>query len=89
VAPASAPTRPVTNGTGCNDGNTCTISDACTGGVCGGNSITCGDSMVQVGCNEDCDIPGGGPNCTADCHFVCGPTPQTGAASRRSPARVR
>ncbi len=73
------------NGTTCDDGNTCTISDACTSGNCVGNSVTCGDSIVQPGCDEDCDIPGGGPNCTADCHYICGPTPQTGC---RAPAQA-
>jgi hypothetical protein len=72
-----------TNGTGCDDGNTCTIGDACTSGSCVGSSVTCGDGVVQVGCDEDCDIPGGGPNCTTDCHFICGPTPQAGC---RAPA---
>jgi hypothetical protein len=71
------------NGTGCSDGNTCTIGDACTSGNCVGSSATCGDGIVQAGCDEDCDIPGGGPNCTTDCHFICGPTPQTGC---RAPA---
>ncbi|MEB2284500.1 MAG: hypothetical protein B6D46_03135 [Polyangiaceae bacterium UTPRO1] len=71
------------NGTGCDDGNLCTISDACSGGVCVGNSLTCGDGVVQSGCGEDCDVPGGDPNCTVDCHFVCGPTPQAGC---RGPA---
>ncbi len=74
---------PLVNGTGCDDGNTCTISDACTAGNCVGSSVTCGDSIVQPGCDEDCDIPGGGPNCTPDCHFICGPTPQAGC---RGPA---
>ncbi|MCC6847906.1 MAG: DNRLRE domain-containing protein [Deltaproteobacteria bacterium] len=74
---------PVDNGTGCNDGNACTISDACSGGVCVGSSVTCGDGTVQAGCGEDCDVPGGGPNCTPDCRFICGPTPQAGC---RGPA---
>jgi len=74
---------PTTNGTTCDDGNTCTISDACSGGTCVGNSMTCGDGVVQPGCLEDCDIPGGGPNCTADCHFICGPAPDPGC---RAPA---
>lgn len=76
---------PTTNGTVCNDGNTCTIGDACTAGSCGGSSITCGDGIVQPGCSEDCDVPGGGPNCTTDCHFLCGPVPQAGC---RGPAQA-
>jgi hypothetical protein len=71
------------NGTTCDDGNSCTIDDVCTGGTCVGNSMTCGDGVVQ--CGEDCDVPGGGPNCTADCHFICGPTPQAGC---RTPAQA-
>jgi hypothetical protein len=78
---------PTTNGTSCDDGNGCTISDACTAGSCVGSSITCGDSIVQAGCGEDCDIPGGGPNCTTDCHFLCGPTPQTGCRGPAQPQR--
>ena len=78
---------PKTMGTGCDDGNTCTIGDACTGGgICQGSSMTCGDGIVQPGCDEDCDIPGGAPNCTLDCHFVCGPTPQAGC---RAPAQAK
>jgi hypothetical protein len=74
---------PGPDATPCDDGNTCTIDDACMAGTCGGDSMTCGDGMVQPGCNEDCDIPGGGPNCTTDCHFICGPAPQAGC---RAPA---
>ncbi len=75
---------PTANGTGCDDGNTCTISDECAAGTCVGNSVTCGDGVVQPGCSEDCDIPGGAPNCTLDCHYVCGLTPQAGC---RPPAQ--
>jgi hypothetical protein len=78
---------PTANGTGCDDGNTCTIGDACTSGTCQGNSMTCGDGMVQPGCGEDCDIPGGGPNCTTDCHFLCGPTPQAGCRAPAQPGK--
>ncbi len=78
---------PVGNGTSCSDGNVCTIADACTGGVCIGSSVTCGDGIVQPGCGEDCDVPGGGPNCTADCHFLCGPTPQAGCRGPALPGK--
>ncbi len=74
---------PAPDAMSCDDGNTCTIDDECTGGTCGGSSMTCGDGAVQPGCNEDCDVPGGGPNCTADCHFICGPAPAVGC---RAPA---
>jgi hypothetical protein len=67
------------DGTPCDDGNTCTIEDECTAGSCGGNSMTCGDGTVQSGCNEECEDPGDtDPNCTADCQFLCGPTPEPG-----------
>ena len=72
----SDPTAP--NATPCDDGNNCTIGDACLGGSCIGDPMTCGDGVVQPGCNEDCDVPGGSPNCTTQCRFVCGPTPQAG-----------
>jgi hypothetical protein len=78
---------PTSNGTSCDDGNTCTISDACTAGTCGGSSVTCGDGIVQAGCGEDCDIPGGGPNCTTDCRFLCGPTPQAGCRAPAQPLK--
>src|SRR5262249_55572845 len=61
----------------------CTISDACLGGSCIGDPTTCGDGQVQASCNEECDTPGGSPNCTDQCRFVCGPTPQ---ANCRTPA---
>ncbi len=77
----SDPSAP--NATPCDDGNTCTISDACLGGTCLGDPTTCGDGVVQGSCNEECDVPGGSPNCTPQCRFVCGPTPQAGC---RAPA---
>src|SRR6187200_3516846 len=80
----SDPTAP--NTTPCDDGNTCTISDACLGGACIGDPTTCGDGVVQGSCNEECDVPGGSPNCTLQCRFVCGPTPQVGC---RAPAVAR
>jgi cysteine-rich repeat protein len=43
------------NGTPCNDGAVCTITDVCTNGVCGGNPKTCGDGIVQATCGEACD----------------------------------
>ena len=46
---------PKTNGTGCDDGNECTIKDQCINGTCTGNSQTCGDGVVQSSCGEQCD----------------------------------
>ena len=43
------------DGTTCNDGVACTISDQCAGGVCTGSSMTCGDGIVQGACGEECD----------------------------------
>jgi len=49
----SNPTQP--DGTVCNDGDTCTITDHCVSGFCQGNSITCGDGVTQASCGEQCD----------------------------------
>jgi hypothetical protein len=65
------------DGEPCSDGNTCTLADACTGGLCQGDPMTCGDGTVQASCGEECDTAGVTDNCTAQCQFVCGPTPAT------------
>ena len=70
----SNPPKP--DSTGCDDGNACTLADACTGGQCIGNPQTCGDGIVQPLCNEECDDPSPNANCTSQCRFICGPTPQ-------------
>jgi cysteine-rich repeat protein/YVTN family beta-propeller protein len=60
------------NGTGCNDGIVCTISDQCTAGTCSGSPLTCGDGIVQGSCSEECDdgnvVPNDGcsPGCTLE-----------------------
>jgi hypothetical protein len=77
----SNPTLP--DGTICSDANSCTLADACSGGQCLGNPQTCGDHVVQPSCNEECDDNSPGANCTAQCRFICGPTPQAGC---RAPA---
>lgn len=67
------------NGTPCNDGDVCTIDDGCQAGMCVGDPMTCGDGVVQASCGEQCDVgPGGGGDCTAQCQFICGPTPVPG-----------
>ena len=33
----------LSDGTGCDDGNACTLADACTAGVCGGTELSCDD----------------------------------------------
>jgi cysteine-rich repeat protein len=57
------------NGTSCDDGLGCTIEDMCVNAVCTGNSMTCGDGVVQPGCNEECDDgnPTSGDGCSATC----------------------
>ncbi len=70
------------NGTTCNDGQACTDNDQCTDGVCSGNSNTCGDGVLQSGCNEQCDDgnTNNGDGCSSTCQyeFGCLPTPDTG-----------
>jgi hypothetical protein len=76
-----------TDGTGCSDGNACTLGDSCTTGQCFGTPTTCGNGTVEPACNEDCDAPGDPlANCTAQCRFICGPTP---AAGCRQPALAK
>jgi hypothetical protein len=63
-----------TNGTGCNDGNTCTHDDVCTGGMCGGTSYSCMPTQCQA--TSVCDGAGGctttpKPNGTACDVGVC------------------
>jgi hypothetical protein len=69
----------VNNTLPCDDGSACTLNDTCTGGSCVGNSMTCGNGMIEGGsCGEECDDAaqnGNGP-CTTNCKLVCPPTPQ-------------
>ena len=80
---ASGGCENINNTNPCDDGDQCTIADQCTGGVCAGNPLTCGDGIVQAGCGEECDDAGPGPNCTTQCKSICGPAPQIGC---RKPA---
>ncbi len=60
------------DGTACDDGNPCTVNDACTAGTCTGGSA-CGDGVVQTGCGERCDDgPGNGSDhcCSATCTLI-------------------
>jgi hypothetical protein len=53
--------NPVANGTSCNDGNACTQSDTCQGGVCtGSNSIVCSAS-------DQCHVAGTCDPATGQC----------------------
>ncbi len=49
--------QPVGDGTACDDGDDCTMSDACTGGVCGGVALDGdADGHVSDACGgDDCD----------------------------------
>ncbi len=72
------------DGTTCNDGNSCTISDQCTAGVCGGDSMLCGNGTVDSGCGEACDDGNTSSNdgCSATCQVEpglgCGTAPLSG-----------
>jgi hypothetical protein len=64
-APAS---KPVANGAACSDGNACTLTDSCQGGVCtGGNPVVCdeGVNCVAGACPTPCNgtvwLPGPPP----------------------------
>ena len=64
---------PKPDGTTCDDGSACTTGDACASGSCLGTS-TCGDGVVQSGC-EACDDGGAnGSNqcCSSSCTLVDG-----------------
>src|SRR5262249_26310548 len=71
----------VANGTACNDGRFCTVTDSCQGGACVGSGDPCaGRPLCQNVCNEtthDCLVPVGGScddgnacNGTATCNAV-------------------
>jgi hypothetical protein len=78
----------VPNTAPCDDGNGCTIDDQCLGGNCIGDSMTCGDNVVQSACGEDCDDSSPGANCDATCHFLCGPAPQAGCRAPAKPGKA-
>ncbi len=76
----SNPTQP--DGTSCDDGDTCTITDHCVSGFCQGNSTTCGDGTTQASCGEQCDDGNvvDGDGCDSNCTPTsCGNGIQTGA----------
>ena len=68
------------DGTSCTDGNTCSLNDGCRSGACVSSlSAMCGDGSTQPQCGEQCDTGGVAlGDCTAQCQFICGPTPQLG-----------
>lgn len=57
------------NGTSCDDGLSCTVQDMCVAAQCVGNSMTCGDGVVQTGCSEECDDGNttSGDGCSSTC----------------------
>ncbi len=62
------------DGTSCDDQMTCTVHDACIAGACIGDSMTCGDGVVQGSCGEECDDGGTDPNdgCSPTCQIEIG-----------------
>ncbi len=72
------------DGTGCDDGNACTVADQCTAGVCEGASSVCGDATIESACGETCDDgntdagDGCSPTCTVEPGLGCTPTPLAG-----------
>ena len=55
---ASCPTDGfVLDGTLCSDGNACTASDQCTGGLCAGTTYSCNDNLACT--TDSCDGSGG------------------------------
>ncbi len=72
------------DGTSCDDQIACTIHDACSNGQCIGNSMTCGDGIVQGSCGEECDDGNATSNdgCSSTCQIeiglACPETPLSG-----------
>ncbi len=55
--------QPISDGTSCDDGQFCTVSDTCTSGTCGGSARSCDSASDQCNdgvCDEDAD------SCVAD-----------------------
>ena len=48
-------TQNLPNGTGCNDGQFCTVTDQCVGGTCGGSGARC-TTAPNLHCNEAADV---------------------------------
>jgi hypothetical protein len=68
------------NGTSCDDGNSCTTPDACSLGLCVGDSTICGDGTTQDSCGEECDDGNttSGDGCSELCLLEgCSATPAT------------
>jgi cysteine-rich repeat protein len=72
---------------------TCTSADACVGGICGGDSTTCGDGVWQAGCGEECDDgnQSSGDGCSATCRteLVCEPAPRVGCKRPVAPGAAK
>ena len=70
------------DGSGCDDGNSCTTPDTCVAGQCQGNAQICGDGIVQSGCGESCDDGNtvSGDGCSADCQTESTPGCAAGPA---------
>lgn len=76
--------RPKADGSPCDDGQLCTVYDACVAGVCGASPETCGDGILQNTCSEQCDDgntangDGCSSGCLAEAGLGCPFTPLTG-----------
>jgi cysteine-rich repeat protein len=87
----STPAKP--DGETCDDGNSCTVDDACQGGVCVATGSTCGNGTVDGGCGEQCDDgnTASGDGCSSTCQtepFIgCPLTPLAGCLSPTATAK--
>ncbi len=72
------------DGITCSDGNSCTLNDVCVAGACVGDSMLCGDGILQDGCGEQCDDSnldagdGCSPTCQVEPGLGCTAGPLTG-----------
>ncbi len=75
---------PVPDGTTCDDTNMCTLDDMCVAGACIGDSMLCGDTVLQDGCGEECDDgnldagDGCSPTCLVEPGLACTTAPLSG-----------
>jgi cysteine-rich repeat protein len=62
------------DGTTCSDSNACALDDVCVAGTCVGDSMLCGDGLLQGGCDEQCDDSNldAGDGCSPTCQVEPG-----------------
>ena len=61
--------NPLPDGTPCDDGEACTLADACSGGFCEGNQDACGERRVNTETKLSGQAPVAGPQQTAHLSF--------------------